>query len=36
MHELEVELMNLNSVVMLEKESSYKKDLKAQELEEER
>lgn len=32
-HELEVELMNMNSVVMLEKESSYKKDLKAQELE---
>ena len=35
-HELEVENMNLNAVVMLEKESSYKKDLRSQELEEDR
>lgn len=32
-HELEIEIMNLNAAIMLEKESSYKKDLKVQELE---
>ena len=36
MHELEVELMNINSVVIAEKEQSYKKDLKITEQEQEK
>jgi hypothetical protein len=35
-HELEMDIMNLNAAIMLEKESSYKKEVRLQEVEEDR